>query len=110
MRLTAAVVTLLAIFMLLVSVVPGRLLANEPRQGDEATVGKLVESKRERRMSRMDLWVRGLEGDKKRIYMKYGHPSGRIREEAMGTVIEKWTYLDPDKTFCFKGDKLIHTW
>ena len=69
---------------------------------------KRAGGKRERKMSRRDQWIESLEGDKKRIYLEYGSPTGRYREEAMGIVVEKWVYADTNKTFTFKGNNLIH--
>jgi hypothetical protein len=68
---------------------------------------KLVKSKRERKVERINNWVEGLEGDKAKIYELYGYPSGKYREEAMGTVIERWVYPEHGVTFKFKGNKLI---
>jgi hypothetical protein len=78
---------------------------SETEKSDEDTP-KLVRSKRERRVERRTNWVEGLEGDKARIYEAYGYPSGKYREEAMGTVIERWVYPEHGVTFKFKGNKL----
>jgi hypothetical protein len=53
-------------------------------------------------------WAAGLEGDMKEIYNQYGYPSARYREEKMGRVEEKWTYMEAGKQFTFSGSKLIH--
>jgi hypothetical protein len=82
----------------------------ERENSDEVTARELAKGKRGRRLSRMEGWVASLEGDKARIYKRYGHPPGRYREEAMGTVVEKWVYPDKGKTFVFKGNKLIRTY
>jgi hypothetical protein len=66
-----------------------------------------VRSKRERKVERRTNWIEGLEGDKARIYNLYGYPSGKYREEAMGTVIERWVYPEHGVTFKFKGNKLV---
>ena len=79
--------------------------ADETEKSDEDTP-KLVRSKRERRVERRTNWVEGLEGDKARIYELYGYPSGKYREEAMGTVVERWVYPEHGVTFKFKGNKL----
>ncbi len=67
---------------------------------------KLVRSKHERKVERRTNWIEGLEGDKARIYELYGHPSGKYREEVMGTVVERWVYPEHGVTFKFKGKKL----
>ena len=78
----------------------------ETEKSDEDTP-KLVRSKRERKVERMTNWVDSLEGDRARIYELYGYPSGKYREEVMGTVIERWVYPEHGVTFKFKGNKLI---
>ena len=40
------------------------------------------------------------------IYDRYGYPSARYREEKMGRVEEKWTYIDAGKQFTFSGSKM----
>ena len=79
---------------------------DETEKSDEDTP-KLVTSKRERKAERMTNWVEGLDGDKARIYELYGYPSGKYREEVMGTVVERWVYPEHGVTFKFKGNKLI---
>ena len=74
----------------------------------EEPASKIVRGRRERRLSRKEKWIEGLEGDRKRIYQKYGSPPTRYREEAMGTVIEKWVYPDAGKTFAFRGNNLVY--
>jgi hypothetical protein len=81
--------------------------ATDKSKVENAEPAKLVEGKRERKQARMEAWVAGLEGDKKRIYAQYGHPSSRYREDVMGTVVEKWVYAGSGKIFTFKGNKLI---
>jgi hypothetical protein len=73
----------------------------------EVPAEKVARGKRGRRVTRVDAWVASLEGDKKRIYERYGHPSGRHRVEKMGSVIEEWVYSDMKKTFRFKGNRLV---
>ena len=51
-------------------------------------------------------WAAGLEGDMKEIYNRYGYPSARYREEKMGRVEEKWTYIEAGKQFTFSGSKM----
>jgi hypothetical protein len=81
--------------------------SRDKKNSREVEPEKVAKGKRGRRLTRVDAWVAGLEGDKKRIYEKYGHPSGRYRQESMGSVVEKWVYSDKGKTFTFKGDKLV---
>ena len=78
----------------------------DPKTG-EADTQTIARGKRGRRLTRVDAWVSGLEGDKKRIYERYGHPSGRYRQESMGSVVEKWVYSDQGRTFTFKGNRLV---
>jgi len=52
-------------------------------------------------------WAAGLEGDMKEIYNQYGYPSARYREEKMGRVEEKWTYIEAGKQFTFSGSKMV---
>jgi len=51
-------------------------------------------------------WAAGLEGDMKAIYDRYGYPSARYREDKMGRIEEKWTYIDAGKQFTFSGSKM----
>ena len=51
-------------------------------------------------------WAAGLEGDMKDIYGRYGYPSARYREQKMGRIEEKWTYLEAGIQFTFSGSKL----
>lgn len=73
----------------------------------EVQTETVARGKRGRRLTRIDAWVAGLEGDKKKVFEKYGHPSGRYREEKMGTVIETWVYAGANKKFRFKGNRLV---
>ena len=77
----------------------------EPGKPDDEPK-KLITSKHDRKVERRTNWIEGLEGDKARIYELYGYPSGKYREEAMGTVIERWVYPEHGVTFKFKGNKL----
>jgi len=79
----------------------------DPAKQREAPVETIARGRRGRRLSRIDAWVAGLTGDKKRIYEEYGHPSGRFRHEVMGTVTEEWVYAGRNKTFRFRGDHLL---
>ena len=80
--------------------------SDEVKNTREVPTEKVARGKRGRRLTRIDAWVAGLEGDKKRIYEKYGHPSSRHREEKMGAIVEVWVYSSAKKTFRFKGDRL----
>ena len=80
--------------------------AGEETEKSDDDTPKLVRSKRERKVERRTNWVEGLEGDKARIYELYGYPSGKYREEVMGTVVERWVYPEHGVTFKFKGNKL----
>jgi hypothetical protein len=75
-------------------------------QSDDQTA-RLVRSKHDRRVERRTNWREGLEGDKARTYEIYGYPSGKIREEVMGTVTERWVYPEQGVTIKFKGNKII---
>lgn len=77
----------------------------EPKKSDDETK-KLITSKHDRKVERRTNWIEGLEGDKARIFDLYGYPSGKYREEVMGTVIERWVYPEHGVTFKFKGNKL----
>lgn len=81
--------------------------SQDKKNSREVETEKIARGKRGRRLAREEAWVIGLEGDKKRIYERYGHPSGRYRQESMGVVLEKWVYSDKNKTFTFRGDKLV---
>ena len=67
---------------------------------------KFITSKHDRKVERRTNWIEGLEGDKARIYELYGYPSGKYREEVLGTVVERWVYPEHGITFKFKGSKL----
>ena len=82
--------------------------SEEVRNTHEVPTETVAKGKRGRRLTRVDAWVAGLEGDKKKVFEKYGHPSGRYREEKMGTIIETWVYEGTDKKFRFKGNRLVH--
>jgi hypothetical protein len=51
-------------------------------------------------------WAAGLKGDMKVIYDRYGYPSARYREDKMGRVEEKWTYIEAGKQFTFSGSTM----
>jgi hypothetical protein len=67
-----------------------------------------VHGKRGRRNFKTAYWAAGLEGDMKEIYEAYGYPSARYREEKMGRIEEKWTYIEAGKRFTFRDGKLLN--
>ncbi len=110
MRCHSGVIVLSVAALILGGALLNRPVAASARDNSasrEAQTEQISKGKRGRRLTRVDAWVAGLEGDKKRIYEKYGHPSGRYRQESMGAVVEKWVYSDQGKTFTFRGDKLV---
>lgn len=68
-----------------------------------------VHGKRGRRLFKTAYWAAGLTGDMKEIYDSYGYPSSRFREQKVGVVLEKWTYLEAGRQFIFRDDKLTRT-
>ncbi|MGQ9603100.1 MAG: hypothetical protein ACUVUU_02715 [bacterium] len=106
---------LIAIVILLPSV--AQVLEQEPRTTDETSLSesgknsltppKSLHGKRERRLFRLENWVKSLKDDMKTVYETYGIPSSRYREESMGRVVEKWTYLDKGLEFTFQDAKII---
>jgi len=74
---------------------------------DSLITPKSLHGKRERRLFRLENWVRSLKDDMKVVYETYGIPSSRYREETMGRIVEKWTYLDKGLEFTFQDGKLI---
>jgi hypothetical protein len=83
--------------------------AKEITREDLLEVLDQVHGKRGRRQFKAAYWAAGLEGDKKKIYDTYGHPSSRYREDRAGVVVERWTYIDQGKQFIFQGNKLTRT-
>jgi hypothetical protein len=79
---------------------------------DEVTQDDLLKTKGtvhgagSRSRFRTAYWAAGLEGDMKDVYDRYGYPSARYREDKMGRVEEKWTYIDAGKQFTFSGSKM----
>ena len=65
-----------------------------------------VRGKRGRSNFKVAYWAAGLEGDMKEIYEAYGYPSARYREDTMGRIEEKWTYIKAGKQFTFRDGKL----
>ncbi|MGD9403220.1 MAG: hypothetical protein PVF95_13260 [bacterium] len=120
MKHTTTFVFMLTVAAVLCSALAGNLQAatssstepevqesEEVKNTREVPTETLAKGKRGRRLTRVDAWVEGLEGDRKKVFEKYGHPSGRYREETMGAVIETWVYAGANKTFRFKGNRLV---
>ena len=86
-----------------------------PAEEEEITQEDLLEAqdsvhgKRGRRLFKTAYWAAGLTGDMKRIYDSHGYPSSRYREQKVGVVLEKWTYLEAGRQFVFRGNKLTRT-
>jgi hypothetical protein len=81
-------------------------VANLPDEEDTIPDRDSVHGMRERRQFRIIWWAAHLKGDMKRIYETYGYPSSRYREEVMGRIVEKWTYIDDGKMFSFRDSRL----
>lgn len=81
-------------------------IASVPDEEDAIPDPASVHGKRERRQFRIIWWAAHLRGDMKRIYETHGYPSSRYREEVMGRVVEKWTYIDEGKVFTFRDGRL----
>jgi hypothetical protein len=119
MRLILTVVLMLAVSG--VFCIPALLLGEETKSEskEEATVTnqteddeilaeqKYVQGKRERRLFRIKRLGALLKGDMLDTYETYGYPSSRYREEVMGRVVERWTYLEEGKQFTFRDGALI---
>ncbi|MFH1311771.1 MAG: hypothetical protein ABIJ00_00955 [Candidatus Eisenbacteria bacterium] len=68
---------------------------------------KVVASELERRQFRIKWWAAHLTDDMRDVYDEYGYPSSRYREEVMGRLVERWTYVDQGRRFGFKDGQLI---
>jgi hypothetical protein len=68
-----------------------------------------VHGRHARRLFKTAYWAAGLTGDMKDIYETYGYPSSRYREEKVGVILEKWTYLEDGRQFIFRDDRLTRT-
>lgn len=66
-----------------------------------------VHGKRGRKNFKTAYWAAGLKGDMKEIYEEYGYPSARYRDETLGRVEEKWTYIEAGKQFTFRDSRLL---
>jgi hypothetical protein len=100
---------------------PGMICAEETESAstDEATLTsdseeedilselKTVHGKRERRRFRVKRWGTLLKGDMSEVYEAYGYPSSRYREEVMGRVVERWTYLEEGRQLTFSNGELL---
>ena len=119
MRIILTLALTLTVFGLLC--IPAVLLGQETEfeSEEEATVTnqteddeilaeqKYVQGKRERRLFRIKRLGALLKGDMLDTYKTYGYPSSRYREEVMGRVIERWTYLEEGVQFTFREGALI---
>jgi hypothetical protein len=68
---------------------------------------KLVADEQERRQFRIKWWAAHITDDMKDVYDEYGYPSSRYREEVMGSLVERWTYVEQGRRFAFKDGQLI---
>ena len=68
---------------------------------------QVVASELERRQFRIKWWAAHLTDDMRDVYDEYGYPSSRYREEVMGRLVERWTYVDHGRRFAFKDGQLI---
>ncbi len=117
MKLVAVLLTLLAILPTFTIHAKGNPQASQSQnpkmisseRDDSLAVLRSLHGKRERRLFRLQQWAKRLKGDMKTIYETYGFPSSRYREEMMGRVTEKWTYLSDGFEFTFRESKLIKT-
>ncbi|MFC1800401.1 hypothetical protein ACFL2Z_05815 [Candidatus Eisenbacteria bacterium] len=102
----------LAASLVLALLLGGGIAAVAGAEEDEVTQEDLLKTKGtvhgagDRAKFRTAYWAAGLQGDMKEIYNRYGYPSARYREEKMGRVEEKWTYLEAGKQFTFSGSKM----
>ena len=102
----------LAASLVLALLLGGGIAAVAGAEEDEVTQEDLLKTKGtvhgagSRAKFRTAYWAAGLEGDMKEIYNRYGYPSARYREQKMGRVEEKWTYLEAGKQFTFSGSKM----
>jgi hypothetical protein len=81
--------------------------AEEVTQQDLLETLTTVHGKHARRLFRAAYWAAGLEGDMKAVYDAHGYPSSRYREQKLGRVEEKWTYMELGKQFTFRDGKLV---
>jgi hypothetical protein len=77
--------------------------------GTDVPRHKLVQSGREERQYRLQLWASRLRGDMKATFETYGFPSTRYREIVLGRTVERWTYIEAGKQFVFEDGKLVKT-
>ena len=68
---------------------------------------RVVASELERRQFRIRWWAAHLADDMRDVYDSYGYPSSRYREEVMGRLVERWTYIEHGRRFTFKDGELI---
>ena len=72
----------------------------------EPPIAEVVASELERRQFRIKWWAAHLPDDMREIYEEYGYPSSRYREEVMGRLVERWTYLKQGRRFAFRNGQL----
>ena len=82
-------------------------LSNQTEEDDLLSELKTVHGKRGRRLFRVKRWAALLRGDMKSTYETYGYPSSRYREEVMGRMVERWTYLEAGRQFTFSDGRLV---
>ncbi len=90
-------------------VAPSKEAAEVRTQEDKDLLSqrKVVASELERRQFRIKWWAAHLPDDMRDVYDEYGYPSSRYREEVMGRLVERWTYLGQGRRFAFKDGQLI---
>ena len=102
----------LTVSLVLALLLGGGIAALAGAEEDEVTQEDLLKTKGsvhgagDRARFRTAYWAAGLEGDMEEIYNRYGYPSARYREDKMGRVEEKWTYIEAGKQFTFSGSKM----
>ena len=70
---------------------------------------KVVASELERRQFRIKWWAAHLPDDMRDVYDEYGYPSSRYREEVMGRLVERWTYVKHGRRFTFRDGLLMES-
>jgi hypothetical protein len=114
---------ILVLVTILGPVAAGGLLAEEKRSAQSPEAAemraqedkdllaerKVVASELERRQFRIKWWAAHLTDDMRDIYDDYGYPSSRYREDVMGRLVERWTYVKQGIRFTFRDGQLIET-
>jgi hypothetical protein len=70
---------------------------------------RVVASELERRQFRIKWWAAHLPDGMKAVYDEYGYPSSRYREDVMGRLIERWTYVEQGRRFTFRDGQLVES-